>query len=94
MTNKLSGSMIREIKFKIHDRIYAASNRNTNGWSRELNYVSWGGRNAKYDFRVWSPEHDKAGHGITFSDEEAEELYKALGQHIEQRKILSNGQEV
>lgn len=42
MTNKLSGSMIREIKFKIHDRIYAASNRNTNGWSRELNYVSWG----------------------------------------------------
>lgn len=93
MANEVSGSMFREIKFKIHDKIYAAENKTGSGWSRELNYVSWSGRNAKYDFRAWSPNHEKVGHGITFSDDEAEALYKALGHHIEQRKRKNNGQE-
>ena len=42
------------------------------GWQKELNLVSWKGALPKYDLREWSPNHDKAGKGITLTKEEAE----------------------
>jgi hypothetical protein len=47
------------------------------GWAMELNMVSWSGREAKYDIRSWSPDHQKMGKGLTFSKEELAAL-KAL----------------
>ncbi len=47
------------------------------GWTKELNLISWNGREPKYDVREWSPEHDKMGKGITLTDEEISAL-KAL----------------
>lgn len=47
------------------------------GWTKELNLISWNGREPKYDVREWSPEHDKMGKGITLTDEEINAL-KAL----------------
>lgn len=41
-----------------------------NGWTKELNLVSWGGREAKYDIRDWDPEHSKVSKGTTLSNEE------------------------
>ena len=32
-----------------------------NGWSKELNLVSWNDRAPKYDIRSWSPDHQKMG---------------------------------
>ena len=40
------------------------------GWSRELNYVSWCGRPARYDIRDWTPDHKKSTRGITLTDHE------------------------
>lgn len=40
------------------------------GWKLELNYVSWGGRPAKYDIRSWDQNHEKMGKGITLTKEE------------------------
>lgn len=37
------------------------------GWAKELNLVSWGGREAKYDLRDWGPDHEKMGKGITLT---------------------------
>ncbi|MDR0641325.1 MAG: hypothetical protein LBG07_02570 [Treponema sp.] len=55
-----------------------------NGWKKELNLVSWNGRNPKLDIRDWAPGHEKMGKGITLSGEEArilgELLDKALGE--------------
>ncbi|MDR2177820.1 MAG: hypothetical protein LBP20_07270 [Treponema sp.] len=48
------------------------------GWKKELNLVSWNGRNPKLDIRDWSPEHDKMGKGVTFTREEAEKLAEML----------------
>ncbi|MDR1352201.1 MAG: hypothetical protein LBK05_02870 [Treponema sp.] len=48
------------------------------GWKKELNLVSWNGRNPKLDIRDWSPEHDKMGKGVTFTREEAEKLTEML----------------
>lgn len=48
------------------------------GWTMELNFVSWGGRPAKYDIRSWDPDHNKMGKGVTFTRAELSELKKLL----------------
>ncbi len=55
----------------------AVLSENARGWQKELNLVSWGGRDAKYDIREWSPEHDRMGKGVTLSDEEMKALVEA-----------------
>jgi hypothetical protein len=32
------------------------------GWTKELNLVSWNGREPKYDIREWSPDHEAVKH--------------------------------
>lgn len=49
-----------------------------NGWTKELNLVSWNDREPKYDLREWAPDHEKMAKGITLSNEEAAELKKLL----------------
>lgn len=48
------------------------------GYRKELNLVSWNGREPKLDLRNWSPE-GQALKGLTMNEKEAKELYKALG---------------
>jgi hypothetical protein len=48
------------------------------GWKKEMNLVSWNGRNPKLDIRDWAPDHEKMGKGITLSREEAEKLDEML----------------
>ena len=48
-----------------------------NGWSKELNLVSWNDRAPKYDIRSWSPDHQKMGKGVTLSAEEIASLHGA-----------------
>jgi len=62
-----------EISFEIVEHIGVLSN-GTKGWTKELNLVSWNGREPKYDLREWSPEHDKMGKGVTLNKEELEAL--------------------
>lgn len=45
-----------------------------NGWTRELNLVSWYGKEPTYDIRWWSPDKKKAGKGVSLSQEEMESL--------------------
>ena len=47
------------------------------GWQKELNMISWNGKEPKYDIRDWGPEHKKMGKGITLSADDAKAL-KAL----------------
>lgn len=55
----------------------AVLNDSDAGYTKELNLVSWNGREPKYDLRTWSPE-GIALKGLTLTEEEAKELYKAL----------------
>lgn len=50
------------------------------GWTKELNLISWNGKEPKYDIRDWSPDHEKMGKGITLSEEELVELKRILNQ--------------
>ena len=66
-----------EISYEIVKHIGVLST-SAKGWTKELNLVSWNGRDAKYDIREWSPEHDKMGKGITLSDDEVAKLKEIL----------------
>ena len=44
------------------------------GWRKELNLVSWNGREPKFDIRDWAPDHEKMGKGITLSRTELDNL--------------------
>lgn len=66
-----------EIEFEI-ERELGVISESSNGWTKELNLVSFNGRPAKYDIRVWAPHHEKMGKGVTFTGEEFRELYGLL----------------
>ena len=47
---------------------------------KELNLISWNGREPKYDLREWSEDHTKMGKGITLTESELQVLSEALSQ--------------
>lgn len=66
-----------ELKYEILEAcgVLSTSNR---GWTKELNLVSWNEREARYDLREWSPNHDRMGKGVTLTTEEAAALKEIL----------------
>ncbi|MFC7393426.1 YdbC family protein [Scopulibacillus cellulosilyticus] len=66
-----------DIKYEIIENIGVIS-ESPKGWKKELNLISWNGREPKYDLRDWSPEHEKMGKGITLTEEEIIQLKQVL----------------
>lgn len=64
-------------EFEIVEEIGVLSTSKS-GWTKELNLVSWNGRPPKFDIRDWSPDHEKMGKGLTFSNEELTDLKNLL----------------
>ena len=56
----------------------------TKGWTRELNMVSWNGHEPKYDIRDWSPDHTRMSKGVSFTEEEMEQLVKLFNMRNEE----------
>ncbi|WP_206853202.1 YdbC family protein [Candidatus Enterococcus mangumiae] len=69
--------MAQEFSYEIVEAI-AVLSENNKGWRKELNLVSWNGRPPKFDLRDWAPDHEKMGKGLTLTNEEFEELQKAI----------------
>ena len=72
-----------EITYEIVKKIEVLS-MTEKGWCKELNLVSWNGREPKFDLRDWSEDHTKMGKGVTFSKEEMEKLGVALNSYEEE----------
>lgn len=62
-----------EIKYDIEKEVGIIS-ESAKGWRKELNLISWNGKEAKYDLRDWTLEDEKMGKGITLSLEELKAL--------------------
>lgn len=67
----------KEFDFTIVDELGVLST-SPKGWTKELNLISWNGREPKYDIRDWAPEHEKMGKGVTLSEEEFSALKNVL----------------
>ncbi|KYN78942.1 hypothetical protein A0J52_06570 [Clostridium sporogenes] len=66
-----------DIKFEIKETLGVVS-ESAKAWNKELNPISWNGREAKYDIRNWDLEHNKMGKGITLSIDEIKVLKEIL----------------
>ena len=66
-----------EFKYEIVKQIGVVSTSDK-GWTKELNLISWNGREPKYDLRDWAPEHEKMGKGVTLSADEIKSLKAIL----------------
>ena len=66
-----------DIKYDIQETIGTLS-QSPKGWNKELNLISWNGKETKYDLRDWAPEHDKMGKGVTLTAEELKMLRSLL----------------
>ena len=65
-----------DFKYEIVEKIAVLSEKGS--WTKELNKVSWNGRDPKYDIRDWQHEEGKMRKGITLTDEEAQLLKEGL----------------
>ena len=68
-----------DITFEIKESLGVLS-ESAKGWKKELNLISWNGRDSKYDIREWDPEHEKMGKGVTLTKEELVALKALLGE--------------
>ncbi len=66
-----------EFTYEVVENV-AVLSENPKGWTKELNLISWNGREPKYDIREWAPDHEKMGKGVTLSKEEMEALCEAV----------------
>ncbi len=70
-----------EIKYEIIQTLGILST-SPKGWNKELNLISWNGREPKYDLRDWAPDHEKMGKGVTLSKEELLALKELLADSL------------
>ncbi|TCP28983.1 hypothetical protein EV207_11316 [Scopulibacillus darangshiensis] len=66
-----------DIKYEIIETVGVLSD-SPKGWTKELNLISWNGRDPKFDLRDWSPGHEKMGKGITLTKEDLLNLKQLL----------------
>lgn len=71
-------------------RPIAVISNDTNGWSKELNFVSWYHGEPVYDLRAWNEDHSKCGKGITLTIEELQAMEGALYREFETLKSVGN----
>jgi len=68
---------LAEFKYEIIETVAVLSEGNK-GWMKELNLISWNGREPVYDIRDWSEDHQKMGKGMTFKLSELQVLKERL----------------
>jgi len=72
---------MREIQYEIVKEIAGLSTGDS-GYTKEINLISWNGKEPKYDIRSFSPNREKCGKGITLNADEAAALLKALQKEL------------
>ena len=64
-----------EIKFDIKETLITLTE--SEEWNKEVNLVSWNGREYKLDIRVWNKSHTKMKKGIVLTNEEMRKILES-----------------
>ncbi len=73
-----------DIQYEIKKEI-AVLSKSDSGYTKEINLISWNGKEPKYDIRSFSPNREKCGKGITLTKSEAAALLEALQKELNSR---------
>ena len=68
---------MREIQYEIVKEIAVLSTGDS-GYTKEINLISWNGKEPKYDIRSFSPNREKCGNRYKYTPEAMDELQKSL----------------
>lgn len=68
-----------DFKYEILDDVGVFFN-SKNGWTKEINIISWNGAEGKVDIRSWSPDHSRMGKGISLTVEEFKALKELMNE--------------
>lgn len=71
----------KAFKFEIINELGVVSEGNK-GWRKELNRISWNGKEPKYDIRDWAPDHERMGKGVTLTEQELRKLKELIDAEI------------
>ncbi len=74
---------MKDIQYEIVKEIAVLSTSDS-GYTKEINLISWNGKEPKYDIRSFSPNREKCGKGITLTEKEAENLLASLKKELTQ----------
>lgn len=77
-----------DVKFEIKKTVGVVSSNEKSKWQKELNLISWSGKEPKYDLRDWDPEHEKMGKGVTLTEEELKSLYDILAKMFKEDELI------
>lgn len=69
------------LKFEIINEVGVIS-QGQKGWRKELNRVSWNGKEPKYDIRDWNENHEKMSKGITLTETDLRTLKELIDAEI------------
>ena len=84
MAIKKSATKSDEINYEVLEECGELKAR-PKGETVKLRYLSWNGREPKYDLRLWNTDdegNEKCSKGIGLTGEELEELYDVIGKLI------------
>ena len=73
-----------DIRYEIKKEI-AVLSKSDSGYTKEINLISWNGKEPKYDIRSFSPNREKCGKGITLIESEVAALLEALQKELNSR---------
>ena len=68
---------MNEFTFKITKHIGTIA-RYEIGWNKEVNLVSWNGKEPKLDIRDWDAKHERMTRGISLKEDETKKLIEIL----------------
>ncbi len=68
---------MREIQYEIVKEIAVLSTGDS-GYTKEINLISWNGKEPKYDIRSFSPNREKCGKGITLNADDGKYFFSLL----------------
>ena len=68
-------------KYTIYKHIGNLSQSN-NGWTKELNMISWDDREPVYDIRTWNAEHTEYRSGVTITSGQMAVLKELLSKMV------------
>ena len=68
---------MKDIQYEIVKEI-AVLSTGESGYTKEINLISWNGKEPKFDIRSFSPNREKCGKGVTLTETEVGKLLAAL----------------